>query len=72
MFLVDFYCFDFFIFGIELELQVVNLLGYDFSQDVLMLIVDVQYELIVGEVKYDIIESMLEIVIGVCCDISYV
>lgn len=70
MLLFDFYVFEFFIFGIELEMQVVNLLGYDLSQDFLMLIDVVKNKIMVGEVKYDIIESMLELVMDVCCDIN--
>lgn len=37
-----------------------------------MLIDVVKFWFIVGEIKYDIIESMLEMVMGVCCDIDQV
>ncbi|MDU4959014.1 MAG: glutamate-cysteine ligase family protein, partial [Agathobacter rectalis] len=52
--------------GIELELQVVNPPGYDLSQDSSALIAAVKDDIIGGEVKHDITESMLEIATGVC------
>lgn len=70
MLLLDFYVFELFTFGIELEMQVVNLLGYDLSQDFLMLIDAVKNKITAGEVKHDITESMLELATDVCCDIN--